>query len=58
MKVIELDCSRCKCKTTHVKRSNQSDGETIIFGFLTAGIAFATREYWYQCTRCKKTINI
>ena len=58
MKVIDIDCKNCKCKTTHLKCSNQTTGETILFGIFTAGFALATREFWWKCSRCGKTTGI
>lgn len=56
MKIKEIDCPKCKRKTTHVRASNQSTGETILFGVLTAGFAFALREFWWECSVCGRNV--
>jgi len=58
MKVQKLDCSKCKKETSHIKRSDQSAGETLFFGILTMGLGFAGRQFWWECTTCKNKIHI
>lgn len=57
MKSQIFDCPRCNKKTTFVRKSNQTDGETIIMGIFTLGFAIAGREFWWKCTKCKYIIH-
>lgn len=54
-KIIEMDCKKCNRKTTHIRYSNQTTGETVVLGILTAGFAFAARRFWWECSICGST---
>lgn len=56
MKFNKIYCRCCKKETTFIRKSNQSTGETIFLGILTAGAAFATREFWWECVCCENKI--
>lgn len=57
MTTKELDCKKCNVKTTHQRRSNQSNGEAVYFGIFTLGFSVAARQFWWKCIRCGNVIE-